>query len=63
VGGNLLHAWLARAQAGVVDAGRWRYVAARRCRTVFLMPYHGRFFDEVEIARAVPPNLRPLTVA
>jgi hypothetical protein len=49
--------------AGVVDAGRWRNVAARRCRTVFLMPYRGRLFDEVEFARGVPPNLRPLTVA
>jgi hypothetical protein len=42
--------------AGVVDAVRWRNVAARRCRTVFLMPYRGRLFDEVEFARGVPPN-------
>jgi hypothetical protein len=27
------------------------------------MPYRGRLFDEVEFARGVPPNLRPLTVA
>jgi len=46
-----------------VDAGRWRNVAAWRCRSVFLVPYRGRLFDEVEFARAVPPNLRPLTVA
>jgi hypothetical protein len=50
-------------EAGVVDAGRWRNVAAGRCRTVFLMPYRGRLFDEVEFAPGVPPNLRPLTVA
>lgn len=63
VGGNLLHALECHSSAGVVDAGRWRNVAARRCRTVFLMPYRGRLFDEVEFARGVPPNLRPLTVA
>ena len=62
VGGNSLHACLPQISC-VVDAGRWRNVAARRCRTVFLMPYRGRLFDEVEFARGVPPNLRPLTVA
>jgi hypothetical protein len=30
---------------------------------VFLTPYRGRLFGEVEFARGVSPNLRPLTVA
>src|SRR6185312_9167976 len=42
--------------AGVVDAGRWRNVAAWRCRTVFLMPYRGGLFGEVEFARGASPN-------
>ncbi len=30
---------------------------------MFLMPYRGSLLDEVEFAREVPSNLRPLTVA
>ena len=47
-------AW--HSSAGVVDAGRWRNVAAWRCRTVFLMPYRGGLFGEVEFARGASPN-------
>ena len=56
VGGNVLHALARHSSAGVVDAGRWRNVAAWRCRTVFLMPYRGGLFGEVEFARGVSPN-------
>jgi hypothetical protein len=71
VGGNVLHAWLGTAQlASWTRAGgeTWRQGGVAPCFSChiaagFLMPYRGRLFDEVEFARGVPPNLRPLTVA